>query len=335
MRTEDTEKSNFLTKCFNNAVRNTNNCLFPNCKNNSINSHILQKNGILSSIAKDKHLWEFKVDHYKKPYIGFKRTGINKIYTFKGFCSKHDHDIFKKIESNELHFDDYDTNLLFALRTLYNELWLKRVSTKFLTYIFERDKMNINYELLSTIEQSIKGLEDIQSIEKEIWNDYNSGLKSFVFKYRKMQKVDVCLNALYTYDTSQEILEYIKIHGKNMERLSEIFFAFFPYQSHSILLTGYHKADEIKVKNYVDDFINCNENDFQSKITNLIIFNCETWVCSDKFYKEKIKGIETLFFNATQFMSNYGNERHEFKLNIFSDTFKDEFQELIKNTTVN
>lgn len=334
MRTENIENANILTECYNNAVKNNNICLFPGCTNISIDSHILQKNGILSSIAKEKHLWEFKVDHYKDPYIEFKRKGINKIYTFKGFCSIHDNNIFKKIESNELQFEDYKTNLLFALRTLYNEVWLKRVATKFLICIVERDKNNVNFELLKAIEQSILGLEDLEKVEKDMWNDLNENFESFIFKYRKINKEEICLNALFTYDTSQEIIDYIKKNGKNIERLSEVFIAFFPYRNESILLLGYHKSDTIKVKKYVDEFLICSYEALQIKITNMVLFNCETWVCSDQFYEDKIKGYEELFYKATQFMSDFGNERIEFHLNIFNSKFKKEFQEWIKKYIV-
>ena len=47
-------------------------CYHPNCNLNSINSHILQKNGILSSIAKENHLWEHQINQFREENFYFK-----------------------------------------------------------------------------------------------------------------------------------------------------------------------------------------------------------------------------------------------------------------------
>ena len=114
----------------NEAIKSINTCYHPNCNNKSINSHILQKNGILSSIAIDGHLWELEINQFKNPRIGFKRTGINKIYSFNCFCNKHDRELFEKIETKVIDFNDYESCLLFTLRTIYNEMFRKQVNLK-------------------------------------------------------------------------------------------------------------------------------------------------------------------------------------------------------------
>ena len=326
MRTDKPEIAKIFTDCRNKSVETTNHCFYPGCKNKSINSHILQKNGILSSISKDRHLWEYKVDHFKKPYIEFKNTGLNKIYTYLGFCSKHDDSLFKKIENNELDFNDYETNLLFALRTLYNELWLKQVVIKMQNCIIDSDIL-IDRELLNlSNEQNKLGIKDLTFFEKDLWKDLNEKSETFTIKYRELDKQELCLNAIYTYDTSKEILDYKNKHNNDMERLSEIFISFFPYKNKSILLMSYHNNDENKVKSFVNQFFSENQKRVYRKITNLIIFHCETWVCSDNFYQKKIKGIENIFFKATNFSSKHFNERTIFDLNIFDLSFKTKFE---------
>lgn len=113
MKTDYPKIAKIFTDCSQKAKSETNTCMYPGCTNKSINSHIMQKNGILSSIAEDKHLWELKIDNFKKEYIGFKKKGINKIYTFLGFCIEHDTSVFKKIETEgKIDFDDYTSCLL-------------------------------------------------------------------------------------------------------------------------------------------------------------------------------------------------------------------------------
>lgn len=80
LKTDNPEIAKIFTDCIQKAKSETNACIYPECTNKSINSHIMQKNGILSSIAEDKHLWELKIDTFQKEHIGFKKNGINKIY---------------------------------------------------------------------------------------------------------------------------------------------------------------------------------------------------------------------------------------------------------------
>ena len=83
MRTEHPKIAKIFTDCANKAKSGTNICMHPNCNEKAINSHIMQKNGILSSIADDKHLWESSIDHFKQEYTRLHRKGINKIYNEK------------------------------------------------------------------------------------------------------------------------------------------------------------------------------------------------------------------------------------------------------------
>ena len=74
-----------------------------------------------------------------------------------------------------------------------------------------------------------------------------------------------------------------------------------------------------------------NEKRVQRRLTNLMLFQCETWVVSDKFYKTKIHGIENLFADGTSFSLNNPNERRNFNLNIYKDSFKEDFDKWNKN----
>ena len=67
MTKEEIEAAKLLTKCKSSAISQINTCYHPSCTDKSINSHILQKNGILSTIAEERHLWEMGIDNFKKP----------------------------------------------------------------------------------------------------------------------------------------------------------------------------------------------------------------------------------------------------------------------------
>ena len=325
MTKKEIEFAKLFTKCKSKGINSINTCYHPKCNEKSINSHILQKNGILSSIAPDRHLWEFEIDTFKDPLFQFKRTGINKIYSFNCFCNEHDTELFKKIENKNIDFDDYETCLLFALRTIYNEIWRKEVNIKmYECLIEEKPEESNNQHFIEHVSQEKLGLADLKFNEAKIWYDLEHGTESFVFESRRMMEIDLCLSAFYNYDTTEEMNNYRLEFGKDIERLSEIFINIFPYQNQSVLLMGYNKDDEAKVKGYFYTFFKESEKRTQRKLTNLILFQCETWVVSDKLYRKKIKGIENLFAHATSFSLNNPKERRNFDLNIYKDSFKED-----------
>ncbi|WP_294286561.1 hypothetical protein [uncultured Chryseobacterium sp.] len=331
MKTKNPELAKIFTDCAKQAKEQTNICMYPGCTAKAINSHIMQKNGILSSLADDKHLWESAVDHFKAEYIGFKRKGINKIYTFLGFCNTHDTSIFQKIESkDEIDFTDYHSCLLFALRTACNEYRIKEVLIKQQKCILDNPNTISNGMLEVSIEQSKIGIQDLSFLIDSMWNDLQNNTESFVFEYKEIELFELCLNSIYTYDTSQEIEDHLIKFGRDMERTSEIFISLFPYREKSILMMGYHKDDKLKVKSFVNLFFKENEKRLKRRLSSLITFNCETWVCSNNLYKNKFEGLDSEFFKTMLFSSKNGNERKTFNVNIFSNNFKNEFRYFVK-----
>ncbi len=84
-------------------------CLHPDaskqtCKGGFIRAHTIQRNGGLSAIARDGHVYSLL--KHGKPYdrskwdlnSGPQRVGVKEASTFGGFCSKHDDQLFTPIE---------------------------------------------------------------------------------------------------------------------------------------------------------------------------------------------------------------------------------------------
>ena len=97
-------------------------CFQSNCGKKAIDSHILQKNGVLSNISENKHLFKLHKDNYTGK-VSFIKIGVNSAMTFKGFCSYHDSLLFKDIEFNS--GIDYTNNrhlLLLNYRAILNEI---------------------------------------------------------------------------------------------------------------------------------------------------------------------------------------------------------------------
>lgn len=304
-------------------------CFYPDCKETAINSHILQKNGILDQISKDGHVWEKKINQFSERTFYFDKCGLKDAFSFKCFCEKHDNTIFKKIEREKVDFNDYQSCLLFTIRTLYNEIHRKLIVIEQLKALMKsKYSAELNLELLlGFLNQQSLGIEDLRSNESDIWQDYFQKTQNFVFKFRKIKKIDICLSGFYNYETTQQMHDYKIVNNKDMERVSAIFINFFPYEDASILLMGYNKKDEKKVKPYFNTFFKESESRVQTKLTNLLMFNCENWVISEQLYKSKIQNVEDIFISAIEYAVYNNNEREFFKVNIFNDTY---YKDMIK-----
>lgn len=324
----DLEISKLWLEALKFAKTKINICYHPDCNEKSINSHILQRNGILNHISKNSHVWEKKVNQYSEKKFYFKEEGLKKVFSFNCFCNEHDKNLFKKIEDNVIDFQDYESCLLFTLRTLYNEIYRKQIIIEQIKYLMKTEKSSeLNLEfLLSFMYQQTLGIGDLQKNEYDIWEDINKGTQNFVFQMREMTKIGICLSAFFNYETTLEMMDYILRKGEDMERISAVFINFFPYNNKSVLLMGYNKKDEKKLKPYVNRFFKESESRTETQITNLLIFACETWIISEELYKSKIEKVEDIFIAAISYSIRNNNERQFFKVNIFRNNFCNDMQ---------
>jgi hypothetical protein len=81
------------------------------------------------------------------------------------------------------------------------------------------------------------------------------------------------------------------------------------------------------VKGYINAFFSDNEKRLERKITNLMMFQCETWAVSNKFYINNIAKTEDAFAFAVEFSLKNMNERKFFDLNIFRADFPAKYNE--------
>ncbi|WP_312210619.1 hypothetical protein [Acinetobacter variabilis] len=146
-------------------------CLHPNagdeCDKQIINAHSIQNNQSLSAIAKDGHVYQLahKYRHQTKTYLEYEKIGIKKASVFKGFCKKHDNEIFKPIDNAKLE-PNPEQIFLYAYRSLCKEIYQKYKVIHFweenITLISDKDKDELNWYLLG----NKKGFEELLKIKK-------------------------------------------------------------------------------------------------------------------------------------------------------------------------
>ncbi|MBG6062911.1 hypothetical protein IWX83_002717 [Flavobacterium sp. CG_9.1] len=314
------------------AIDKINTCFHPDCSEKSISSHILQKNGILSSIAEDGHVIEMQINKFNENVHSFRKIGINKAFSFNCFCSTHDTELFKTIEVEEIDFSNYRNLLLFTLRTVYNEKFRKLVNVSMYECLIANHSDLFDMAVLNgSLSQEKLGINDLQKTENVIWKDLNNSSESYVFKVREISIKGICLSAFYNYETSLELQQYIRKYRKDKEDVSDIFVNLFPNKDKSVFMMAYKKENESDVKAYVNEFFTDSEKRLERKITNLMMFQCETWVISNNFYSKKINKNEGAFSYAASFSCENMNERKFFDLNIFHESFANKYRIFKKN----
>jgi hypothetical protein len=99
-----------------------------NCSGKIIKAHTVQRNGGLSQIAKDGHVYTAANDIssviQNQGEITLKLTGLKTATTFTGFCNRHDTEIFKPIETVPFN-PSSEHAFLLAYRVLCKELYAK------------------------------------------------------------------------------------------------------------------------------------------------------------------------------------------------------------------
>lgn len=276
-------------------------CLYPNCNEIAINSHLLQKNGILNYLAEDGHLYEirgndlFKIE--KEGALISKRVGINKAISQPLFCNQHDTKIFREIETSPINFFDPRVQLLFSYRSLCSEL---RKKQKGIESFKRQAQSRILQMYTSNISEAygkhtLKGFEigaaDLEKLkldfEKAISeNEYaNFEIKTYAFDLIK-----ICASALFS--PIQPDGKALKKAWEQEQPLNTIFINVIPQEKNLIIIVGYHKKfkDDWIIK-YVNSWKGLNAYQLQQQLTDLISSRVETWSVAPSLYENIPKPI--------------------------------------------
>ncbi|HEX7869466.1 MAG TPA: hypothetical protein VF455_05065, partial [Chryseobacterium sp.] len=271
-------------------------CMAPKCKKTAISSHVLQKNGVLSTIAKDRHLIEAKPvtmwELNENSATNFSKIGINDAFTFPGFCSEHDNSIFKNIEKKELDFTDYGVQLLFSYRGLCQEIRRKQIVKSFLNQAikysseFKTIVISENFEdLRDGLDAGVRNLNHFKSLIEE---DLKKQKESFNFWTISRPLAEICTSAPLNIkepnesDQGNDFNTYAEYKKKNLrERNATTFVNIFPSDLNSIWIVGEHREYP---STYTKELLG---NNWQQILTDLIALRMEYWCMSEKFYLEQ------------------------------------------------
>jgi hypothetical protein len=310
-----------MQKNANKAVRQ---CLYKGCNETAIISHLLQKRGIINSIAEQQHVYEISLNAFKKDFFAFNKIGLSEALSYPGFCNKHDTELFKEVESGILDYKAYKTHLLLSYRALMIEKRKKEINIDWYNRILNARTLApyLSNGFIRELRESIKGEEGMR--DQQYHEDFflanleNDRLCDFKFIFNEVPKIEVCSAAVFTYETSEEIalMSLFQRHKIN-EPLTEIYFHLLPLTDMSIVIMGCLNRNIDKCWEYIQDYSNGDDAYRLKKISDLLICQVENWVCSPSFYNNNCKKRELEINSLMRLSMKHPNERRDLELNLF------------------
>lgn len=173
-------------------------CLYPGCSASPVMCHSQQRSGILSNIAEQGRVVVVSKDAIKCSWQSMNRKAsrrgvyeevVQKATTFRGYCMKHDTELFKDIETKPLVVGNGNQLRALHIRAVSYEL---RCRLELLAWLkcnkFINDYNKVATSSLDAMQQKVS--EDVKRLATYEWNPLWAGdfERSFDFEWRTLPK---------------------------------------------------------------------------------------------------------------------------------------------------
>lgn len=298
-------------------------CILNGCNNYAINSHLLQRNGILNNISENGHLIERRIIDANQfirnePPFEFKKVGLKNALSKPLLCSHHDSEIFKDIENGQTDFESYHSHLLLSYRITLAEIRTKEIAAEKFRNILNSSVLSgkfTRFPIESTLKGFEYGINDLRYFISLLEKEFNSNERNFVFESTSHPLIKVYGSAVFTPDKTFSI----DAEDPNVP-YEQIYIHVLPLRSELKIITGFHRDYE---DNYVRKFVNRwtmikRKNRLGVELTKLFCDRIENWGLSPEVYrrmdKEKLNRFNKQAQKTLYFPDIFSNN-----LNIFSN----------------
>lgn len=295
-------------------------CMCPECDKAAINSHLLQRNGILNHIAKNGHLYEIRQEDFfkwhKSEPMRIKKVGIMQAISFPLFCSEHDTNIFKPIEGDIVDFDDYRSQLLFSYRALCAELYKKKCNQ------IRHDIWHDSNMKKESIEGTDKALKDLKYYKYLFETELKNPKNKFTFYHRSYSFVGICASGTCSYEPVDYNSPLSVESAINKKVWDGFFINVIPQKDSLEIIIGYHKNHvNSDLRRYVESWKNLSFDNLQRKLTDLFCTRLETWSMSPDVYDSISEDKWKWFFKKQKNICTdfYYDIRNEITDNLFEN----------------
>jgi len=265
-------------------------CICLQCNNTAINSHLLQRHGILDNLAENGHMFELKPKSFYDPScidgtFKFHKVGINNAISWPVFCNQHDTELFKEIESKRIiDCSDYRTQLLFSYRAVCAEIRKKQMAIRMHSQTIEKIGMNpIQKQIIETsINGFTKGIEDYCSYKIALEKEFIHPSDKFIFRHFSYPKLSIYASATFGY------IQYDNYRQKVFtdRPWENVFFHIIPQPITTEIIIGYYSEyTNDDIIQLINNWDNLDYESMTHKITEILVNHVEDWGLSPSLYK--------------------------------------------------
>lgn len=276
MPNEDRIIQNECGKIFERVKHRHWSCIEYGCNDTAINSHLLQRNGILNYVAEEgkvvmlilKSIFGYK---NSDSFIKFQKLGLKEALSHDVFCSQHDTNIFKEIEDGRIDYDNYRHCTLFCYRSLCAEIRMKEMEIEKYKLMLNSDILNekVFYGKMMLLAQQ-EVMMEVGKMENEayrswLYEDLHNNSESFVFKSFEIPIKGIFASAASSMFMTEK--EY-----KSPDLMDLLFIQIIPQKENSRIMFGYHKQHANKnYEPYIERWRNVKKEEIGFMLTGILI----------------------------------------------------------------
>ena len=319
---EHIEKMRILQIIRKNALNMNWKCMVDGCPEKTINSHLLQRHGVLDNIIEDGHMYELRVRDIFKwskdvPPVVFKKVGLNDAISYPLFCNHHDTELFLDIEKNDPDVDAYRSQLLFSYRSVCAEMRKKEIEIDVNQRQLRSRILNLDSFYLKECIRGLEiGIKDLKFYEEQLLNEISTPKNLFTFEVAHFPFIPIYASASFSFETDKD-----KIESQNSV-WDSAFIHILPRKSDLCIIIGYHKEYvNDRLKTFVGKWLHADKNTLGLLLTDLFSQRIEGFGMSEKLYQSMDEeNIERFYEFQRKSIENY-NMAFEPGFNLFEGEY--------------
>lgn len=258
-----------------------------------IDAHSIQENGALSLIADAGKVYAISRNYtdVKKRHGGvcFTRQGIGIVSTFRGFCERHDTEVFAPIDTRPLQPTPHQI-LLYAYRSLCREIFVKEAAFQSLEQQAQDNAANTAiYTLLSDVRQGTEiGLKNLR-LQKQLYDESlstqaYSDVKYVVFHTTQMPTIVFSGLSCPHFDF---LGRQLQVFGSKSQMLDLITFSFAPMSTGWGVVFAWHERSGKTCHEFMKSLATriAHDRSLGDHLLRLVISTCENFAIAPRWWE--------------------------------------------------
>jgi hypothetical protein len=266
-------------------------CFWPveRCRNNAVRAHSIQNSRVLDQLSEKGHLIapRTKMDFKNGPKVSFRNVGRNEVSTFTGLCSKHDLELFRIIDTQEIDWQNDEHLFLLAYRSVLRELHSKMRAANDLQTVYSKyckdGMLNPNDPNLPFWDATIAMLESYSTYRYKFRFDQIYIHKKYPFIKHDHILANVSEPSIAVSSSFDCFNNLVKYEDRMDPKL--ITLNIYPEGNITHIIFSYRIDHEIVLRPFIDPILCATGSHQLYLISKLVLRHCENFVISPKYFR--------------------------------------------------